>query len=51
MADILASKHGTGADGAPGLRLTMRDGSTWFHPFNGRAPVCERQPEGGRANG
>lgn len=25
--------------GKPGLYLSMADGSRWFHPFNGSAPV------------
>lgn len=25
-----------------GERLTMSDGATWFHPFNGGAPVREK---------
>lgn len=23
----------------PGVLLTMKDGSTWFHPYNGMAPL------------
>lgn len=26
--------------------VTMRDGSTWFHPYNGRAPVRVCEPQG-----
>lgn len=25
-----------------GMRLLMQNGSIWFHPFDGGAPVCER---------
>ena len=31
--------------GEAGELLTMSDGSVWFHPYNGRAPRCERQAE------
>lgn len=24
-----------------GARLYMRDGTVWFHPYSGGAPVCE----------
>ena len=27
-----------------GERLTMSDGSKWFHPFDGGAPVMEQEP-------
>ena len=27
----------------PGSLLTMRDGSAWFHPYNGAAPVRVHQ--------
>lgn len=42
--DILKAEEGVylashwGA--APGARLTMRDGSVWFHPYSGGAPKC-----------
>ena len=29
-----------GANG-PGERLTMADGSIWFRPYGGAAPICE----------
>ncbi len=43
MSQILKStieyRDGTGR----GELLTMADGSIWFHPFSGCAPVCERK--------
>jgi hypothetical protein len=37
------SRHFPGSgDLERGEFLTMRDGSEWFHPYNGRAPRCVR---------
>lgn len=40
---IFAKRH-THLEGAheTGIRLTLSDGSIWFHPYSGRAPVCEQ---------
>lgn len=29
----------------PGEELLMGDGSIWFHPYNGAAPVMVRKPK------
>lgn len=29
----------------PGEALTMKDGSTWFHPYTGGRPICVIRPE------
>lgn len=34
----------SGASG-PGERLEMADGSIWFHPYSGGAPICERKSD------
>ena len=30
-------------DNERGEFVTMKDGSEWFHPYNGRAPRCVRE--------
>lgn len=46
---IRESVYGRSADGRAGLRLTMLDGSVWFHPYSGNSkPICERSSDAER---
>ena len=38
-AAIVSAQH---VGDAPGVRICMGDGSVWFHPYGGGAPVCEK---------
>lgn len=37
----IAARERASRAGKAGERLTMRDGSQWFHPYDGGAPVSE----------
>lgn len=42
MSQIISKTEGVSGSNGQGARLVMADGSIWFHPYNGGAPVKER---------